>query len=369
MRIRIFLWGTGKVAEKTMRYCTSLDAYEILGFIDNNPEKIGTKYYNKTVFSPSVLMEVKPDKIIVLTDDFYEEVKQQIVEKYNFSETMIEPSYFFYKESLFKRYAGTSDIELYKVLQYIEKNGLDMFNYEFVKKYDEMNIEVYFDQEYQMFYVIHYGKRMYFPKHFIDKKMVKEYYKCILIEQDKESPHRYTDETFCVNEGDVVIDAGVAEGNFSLENVDKASKIYLIEADKRWAEALKVTFRNYTDKVTIINAFVSSYDEGLHFKLDSLIPENKVNFIKMDIEGNEWDGLQGAERIVENSEKLKLAICSYHSDFDQTLIEAWMDKQKIQHSTTRGYMWYPVLVRQNYISTRLNNVIVRGNRNEDCTIT
>ena len=361
--MRIFLWGTGKVSREIMTHCTTLDTYEILGFIDNDPEKTGQQYYGKEIFPPSVLESVKPDRIVVLAGA-YDAIKKQIIENYpSCRDIKIENKYFFYKESLLKRYNGTTDTEILKLFQYIDKNGLDLFNYPYVEKYMSMEICVHFDEEHQLFYVIHYGKRMYFPEYFTDEKMVADYYRFILIEQDPESPHRYLDDEFCIQEGDIVVDAGVAEGNFSLENIDKISKLYLVEADERWIDALKITFKNYSDKVQIINAFVSSYDEGMYSRIDSLITDEKINFIKMDIEGNEWDGLQGAEKLINNSEKLRLAICSYHSDFDQKLIETWMDEQDIKHSTTKGYMWYSLLVRQNYISTKFNRAIVRGIKN------
>lgn len=357
--MKIFLWGTGKISEEIIRNCTSLREYEILGFIDNNPEKIGRPFYGWEVFHPDVLEKNIPDKIVILTDA-EGEIKKQIEENYPVCLPLAVGKNFFYQESLVKRYAGTEDTEILELFQYIEKKGLDIFNYPFTEKYYNMQIDVFFDEEYQMYYVFHYGKQMYFPKYFDNEEQVKDYYRFILLEQDMESPHRYLDETFCIEEGNVVVDAGVAEGNFSLENIDKISKLYLIEADIRWIEALKITFREYADKVTIIHAFVSSYDEGSYARLDSLIPEQKVDFIKMDIEGNEWDGLQGAETIIKNSNGVKLAICAYHSDFDQTLIEGWMDKMNIEHSTTRGYMWYPALIRQNYISLKFNRAIVRG---------
>ena len=124
-------------------------------------------------------------------------------------------------------------------------------------------------------------------------------------------------------------------------------------------EALKVTFHDYLDKVVFIEKFISSYDDGNIAALDSLI-EDSVNFIKMDIEGNEWDALQGAKKIIERSVDLKCAICCYHSDFDQILIEDFMDKNHLYHVITPGFMWFPYTVRQNYVSTRLNRAIVRG---------
>jgi 16S rRNA A1518/A1519 N6-dimethyltransferase RsmA/KsgA/DIM1 with predicted DNA glycosylase/AP lyase activity len=48
-----------------------------------------------------------------------------------------------------------------------------------------------------------------------------------------------------VAEGDVVVDAGAAEGNFALSVIDKASKVYIIEGDAGWCEALRQTFLPY----------------------------------------------------------------------------------------------------------------------------
>lgn len=46
------------------------------------------------------------------------------------------------------------------------------------------------------------------------KEKAETYYRYILLEQDEKSPHRYLTSEFDVSEGDVVVDVGVAEGNF-----------------------------------------------------------------------------------------------------------------------------------------------------------
>lgn len=355
---KILLWGTGKIAKEVLSQCQTLDFYDIAGILDNDLKKRGTFFWGYPIYAPNEINNICPDRIVILTDAYDEIVRQISVEYPEFSKC-VENKKFFYKESILKRYRETDDLEIKEVLDYIKQNGLDIFNYPFCNKYKNFTCKVYFDTLHQMHYVLHNGKRMYFPKKYSSESEVINYYKSILLEQDEKSPHKYLTNNFGISDGDVVIDVGVAEGNFALEIIDKVSKIYLIEADPGWIEALEVTFGDYKDKVVIINAFISSYDEGDFHTLDSVVSEN-VNFIKMDIEGNEWDGLRGAKRIINNSEELRLAICSYHSDFDQVLIEKFMDEMNIKHAHTNGYMWFPFRVRQNYVSTSLNRAIIRG---------
>ncbi len=355
---KLFLWGTGQIAEETWSECQTLSQYEILGFIDNNTEKQGRVFKGLPVFSAEILDACRPDSIVVLTDA-YNEVYRQIIAAHPEMKGIIRNKNFFYMESLFARYKDTTDPEEIEVLNYIEKNGLDIFNYEFTNKYKDMSIDVSFDSEKGMFYVLYDGRPLYLSKELYSEQKAADYFRQILMEQDVCSPHRYITDGFDVSRGDVVIDAGAAEGIFSLMVIDRVSKLYIVESDEGWTEALKETFRDYSDKVIIIKKFISSYDEGDIATLDALIHE-PVNYIKMDIEGNEWDALQGAKEIINKSQYLKCAICSYHSDFDRVLIEGFMDRNGLNHSVGPGLLWYPLMVRQNYVSTRLNKAIVRG---------
>ena len=354
----VFIWGTGKVAKELMTHCFFLNHYNILGFIDNNPPKTGNFFYDKQIYYPDILITNKPDILVIATDSF-EEVKEQIIQDYPDLISIVENKNYFYKESLKKRYSSESDLEIRTLIKYIDNNGLNVFNYNFCHKYENLSIEVFWDDSYGMYYVIHFGKKLFFSKNYSDKKEVRKYYCSILMEQDEESPHRYLSNEFDVEDCSVVVDVGAAEGNFALEVIDRVSKIYIIESDELWIEALKATFSDYMDKVVIIKAFINSYEDNINIKLDTLIDE-PVNFIKMDIEGYEWDALNGAKKLISISNSLKLAVCCYHSDFDQELIESFMDKQGINYVTTDGYMWFPECVRQTYVSTKFNRAIVRG---------
>lgn len=357
---KILLWGTGQVAEETLTKCLTLDQYDIQGCIDSNCEKTGDEFHGFKVYAPDVLDTVTPEKIVIVTDA-YEAVCEQIKTQFPHLLSVVEDKYYFYKQSILQRYGNTDDEEIKSIIACVRKNGLQVFNYDFSAKYNSIDVTPVFDEEKRLFYVVHKGKKMYFSKSYNSAEKAAEYYKYLLMEQDMESPHRYLTETFCIDEGDVVVDVGVAEGNFSLEIVDKVEKLYLIEADDDWIEAIRATFSDYGDKVIIIKAFVSDYDEGKFSSLDTLIKE-PVNFIKLDIEGNEWDALCGAKKLIGNSQKLRIAACVYHQDADQVLIEALMDEYGMSHEASGGYMWFPESSRQAYISTKLHRGLVRGSK-------
>ena len=355
---RIFIWGTGIIAKEVLEQCRIYMEYDILGFIDNDQEKIGGIFKGKKIFSPVILYKIRPDKIVILTD-YYDEIRQQIIRMCPDMDSHIKNKNFFYIQSILRRYDKSNDLEIKNILEYIKRNDLQMFNYNFVDKYMNLDFQISFDSNCGMFYVYHQDKKLYFAKYLDSVSKVKEYYRCLLIEQDRESPHRYTEPDFNVEDGDVVLDIGAAEGIFSLEIIDKVSKIYIIEADNGWGEALRETFKNYQKKVSIIQKFIASTDEGEQSTLDSLIKES-VNFIKMDIEGNEWDALLGAKALIHQSENLKCAICSYHSDFDEVLIKDVLREYGVKCSTTSGYLWFPVKLRKSYVSLKLCRGIVRG---------
>ena len=359
--MRIFIWGTGNIAKKMLDHSDVFDTYDVLGFIDNDPAKTKSLFKGKQVFLPNILKEVRPDKIVVLTD-YYNDIKDQILSMYPDMEMLIENKNYFYRYAISERYKNSEDSEIKGILENINRNDVRMFNYDFVDKYEEIEIDAYYDPECRMYYVYHEGKKLFFPKSIDSKKRAEVYYRSLLIEQDLQSPHRYLDMDFNINQGNVVVDIGTAEGNFSLEIIDKVSKLYLIESEDEWIEALKETFKEYQEKVVIIPKFITSINAGKYATLDYLIDE-PVDFIKMDIEGNEWDALLGAERLIRVSKNVKCAICSYHSNYDEVLIKDILEKYGLKCSTTPGYVyWIPETSRYNYLSARLHRCIVRGSK-------
>lgn len=364
MKKRIYLWGTGKLAcqvmDELLPYIES--KYDIEGVIDNRAVDDSALFYGYRVYSPGVLKEYKNEWIVILTWAC-DEISRQIQDEYSVSRENIKGKFFFYEELVFARYQNTHDQEIQQVLGFIKKNGARFINYDFVHEYEQMQVSVEFDDSCGMFYVIHNGKRMYMSKNFTDREKVIDYYKGICTEQDIRSPHRYLAESFCVEEGDIVVDAGVAEGNFALDIIERAKKIYLIEADKDWIEALRMTFRDYGDKVIIVEKFLSSVDDGIYASLDSIIDEH-VDFIKMDIEGNEWEAIKGGKKILKDSGRMKMAVCVYHTDWDENLIRNELSGYGFDMETTPGYLWFPYYASNRLVSTMLHRGVIRAKRGD-----
>lgn len=163
------------------------------------------------------------DKIVILTDA-YNEICTQILSINCRYREKIEDKNYFYKRSIMKRYALSKDKEILQIVQYLKTHNLKVFNYEFADKYKKLDCEIYLDETCGLYYVNRHGKTMYFSKKYENKEQVKRYYQSICIEQDELSPHRYLTEDFDVKDNGVIVDVGVAEGNFSLDIIDKVKK-------------------------------------------------------------------------------------------------------------------------------------------------
>ncbi len=209
-----------------------------------------------------------------------------------------------------------------------------MFNY------TERETEVHTDPENGLFYVIHDGKRLYYSRKFSTETEVRNAYNGISMEQDKNSPHCYMSDRFGVRENDTVVDIGAAEGNFSLDVIEQAGIVYIIEPDPDWIEALQATFRPWIDKVKIINKFVSDVDSGDYVTLYRLLGEDRVDFIKMDVGGAESRIISSSRELFEGNQSVRLAVCTYHRKKDAEIAVRVLTNLGFNCTYTGGYMLY-----------------------------
>jgi predicted RNA methylase len=225
-----------------------------------------------------------------------------------------------------------------EVLQFLKSNEIRIFPYPFHTDYSPDKIEVLHDSENGMRYVLQDGKRLYFKKRWGEKKIRKSY--CDLMrEQDSNSPHRYLTDSFTIGQNDVLADIGAAEGNFSLAVIEKIRKVYIFEYDQEWIEALKATFAPWTDKVEIINKFVSDKNNKSNIRFDTFFENRRdINFLKVDVDGAESIVLNSCDKVFKTDQSFKIALCTYHKNDDEKDFTSLLKDYGFQVTTSKGYM-------------------------------
>lgn len=207
-----------------------------------------------------------------------------------------------------------------EVLNYLNTNVLDVFPYSFREKYKPEAVEVQLDETQQLYYMLWEDKKLYY-KNGTQFKKAQKYFNSLLMEQDEASPHKYLTNEFDFEEGEVLVDVGAAEGNFSLSNIEKAKHVYLFEMGLEWIKALEATFAPWKEKVTIVQKYVSDKDAQNSIKLDTFFKnDEKVTFIKADVEGAEGQVINGAKKLINNQQNIKIAVCTYHRQSDATTL-------------------------------------------------
>jgi len=230
--------------------------------------------------------------------------------------------------SISKKFASEGERELYSI-----------YPYPFTFKYPYKNVEVFRDEEANMFYVYLEGKKLYYHKGFINIEDVQKHFSYISAEQDPESPHQYFNEHFLLNDSDIVADVGGAEGNFSLLIVDKVKEIVILEADSAWIEALNKTFEPWSYKVKIINKYAGNRNDTNTVTLDELFKETNLTVLKMDIEGAELGVLKKSRKII-NDRNLKIVITTYHRKNDASEIQKFLEKLDYKTTFSKNYMLF-----------------------------
>lgn len=223
-------------------------------------------------------------------------------------------------------------------VDYIKKKGkLMLYPYSFCEQYSVAPEDIFDDSERKLNYVFYKGKKLFFP--WESHELIAGKYLQLIMEQDAESPHRYFDGE--VPECDVFVDVGSAEGIISLDAIEKAKEIYLLECDEKWIEALEATFEEYADKVHIVRKYAGSFSDEKTTTLDDLLDryKNKKIVIKMDIEGMETDALMGAQKVMRDNECV-FSCATYHTNTAFEEIESFFKKNDYVSSTTEKWMLF-----------------------------
>jgi hypothetical protein len=252
---------------------------------------------------------------------------------------------------------NTKEIE--HAVDYLRRKPIAVFPYDFQDEYIAGSIEVFRNPDNNLPYVMHHGKRLYFKRRWGIKK-IRHLYNLLSKEQDVRSAHRYLAGAFTFEKGEILVDAGVAEGNFALDVVEKASKLILFEADREWIEPLQATFAPWRDKVQIINKFVGNFTDSEHIRIDDIVlPDEVPVFLKIDVEGAEKQLIEGCRNLLANQRKIKVAIATYHQQNDGKEFSDLFNELGFNLGFSAGFMlfFYDKRMREPYFRRGLMRAV------------
>jgi hypothetical protein len=233
-------------------------------------------------------------------------------------------------------------------LNYILENKTDfIFPYKRLKRLEY--VQSGYNTHLKLPYVLHHGKPLYFPSTWTSKQAESSYRNFIENENilgwdiyREKSPHQYQTARFHIKEDDVFFDIGAAEGLLALDTIDKVKKVFLIESDIKWIEALKATFEPYNGKITIINKLISNVDSDSSITLSSLLKMELSSplFIKMDIEGYETVIIEASKDILSCVKNIRIACCTYHKKNDADILFNAFNSMHYKTEFSDGYMLF-----------------------------
>ena len=236
----------------------------------------------------------------------------------------------------------------FEELTYLKNNG-HYCNFPYNIENSRASISAGIDNTVGLPYVLHNGHKLFFPVSYNIESSIKTYENLAQIErllgvqEIKKSPHQYQSELIQICDGDVLFDIGCAEGLFGLDNIEKTSHTILVENNPLWIPALNATFREYKDKVTIINKKIGTDETPDTTTLNNLITTygGKSNFLKMDIEGSEVSTISSFSNYLKSStNQIKLSIASYHLQNDYDSLKKILEASGYMTQTSTGFMLF-----------------------------
>lgn len=290
------------------------------------------------------------------------------------------------------RYKDSDDEDIRLAYEYLKKRPFSVPLFPYEKMRDMPPVEVCSDKDSKMYYVMHNGHPLYFPKD-ENEKFVGWLYRFTIENDDvtgngyrQRSPHAYQSERYHIEKGDVLIDAGggrcfsaqdviddvmdqvnkviskrsrneerdvefdvgSARGLLALDAIDKVSKVYMVERASRWWKPIEATFAPYKDKVELVKGYLTGKkkeekkEKEKKIRLADLLEKcgQQRVFVTMDIEGKELDVLRDAQEYLQTAKNpIILAVCAYHRTTDYEDLMRFFEEIGYHTETQPGYIY------------------------------
>jgi FkbM family methyltransferase len=306
----VCVFGIGAISYPIISSINNFTDIKIDFLSDNDQAKWGKIYHNDLkCISPDELEKYKDDIAILITTQHYKKIYQQLLKK-DFKKIFAVTEYRLLNDVYFKNKQN---------LQKIKKNALKVLDI----LADERSMEIMFT----------------LMKNWFDFNVDETGYEEIF-----SNDQYYPAGIIKLSDNESFIDVGAYNGDtvfdFLKRTNNKFDSIFAFELDsKNFKEMelavdklginLKRRIKLYNlglldekkdvyyetggsgMQSTFINVINTASDCGKTVRLSDVLKNEKVTFIKMDIEGSEPQALSGAEEIIKK-QKPKLAICVYH---------------------------------------------------------
>lgn len=307
----VVLFGAAQMGEIYLNLCRK-NKIEVLAYADNDLAKAGKKIEDINIISLAKLKRFSRDIQIIITSIHDNEILFQL-RKIGF--TKVWPHSFFstvYPKDFNNPYWQSSLANIFR-----DKDKIlacfDLFD-------DELSKQTFLE-------LIKY-------RLFLDRKIIGG------IKQSIEREY-FDRQIINLNKNEIFVDGGAYDGD-TIEKFRKSSDknytgIYAFEPDRYLFQKLKKSIKRIKDNRIIIyrlglgkkEAYVRFTndstlgsriaDEGNStmkvVTIDKFLVKKKISFIKLDIEGAEWETLLGAKKTIA-SQRPKLAISVYHKSTD-----------------------------------------------------
>lgn len=258
-------------------------------------------------------------------------------------------------------FKGNQDPEIREVIDFIQRNQVQMIPYDFSREYLPQSYVVKRDSSANLPYVVLRGQRIYFPRE-LSEGLIQELVAVAEMEQDPRSPHSYLSEKHFPDDGDRAVLAGGSDGIFCLSIVDRLQKAYVFEPETRCLESLRLTLSPWKSKVEVEPFYLSGCDSKNHISLDTFLKQkgDSIQYLQADVEGQELSLLEGAREMLSRPGKLRISICSYHSQKDEVEIKSKLEKYGFSIGNSKGFLilW----VQRKLAAPYLRRGVVYGSR-------
>ena len=233
---------------------------------------------------------------------------------------------------------------------YCRKHGrLEVFPYERAKDFPP--VDVRYDAERGLSYVLHEGKRLYYPASWGKMSIAVSYRNAMYIEGIlgegclAKSPHKYLDDRFPVKARAVVCDFGAAEGLVGLHFAEGASRLIIGECDEKWLGPLKASFSPYMEKTTFVTQPLGMGDDKascarILTEMADVVGPKVPFFLKFDIEGAERFAIREAEAFFTTHPDVTVVCAAYHRQDDAEVLEKLFKEWGYETAFSDGAMLF-----------------------------